>query len=132
MVIKRVRKGLVTGFQVLLISLLWLAADWLHRYWITLIPSSALALLMLLVIISVYDGAVSIFNRGAYFLVAHLTLMFVPLIVLALQYKDFFIEEGLNVLLVMCLSSLTAMVAVVVVMHLLIRSSVQRRKVNYE
>ncbi|MBN3860106.1 hypothetical protein GKC56_06290 [Neisseriaceae bacterium PsAf] len=111
--------GIVILLQVVLISLVWLFADWLHQNWITMIPSNILGLIFILVVVSLFEKTIVLFDKGAYFLILHITLLFIPITVLTAEYKELFLKEGINILLVMCLSTIIGMVVVAAVVHYL-------------
>ncbi len=102
--------------QIILISLIWLLADWISYNWLPVVPSSILGLFMLL--LAIFMGVpIRWFGFGAYWLIANMLLFFIPALISVVNYQELIISQGIGILAVICLSTLLVMATTALVVE---------------
>ena len=100
---------LQTFSQVLLLSLVWLAASQLSQRFLPAMPAGVLG--MLLVLAGLWSGLLPLkwFKHGARWLLAEMLLFFIPAVVAVVQYPQLVLSSGLRIVLVIGLSTVLVM-----------------------
>jgi holin-like protein len=96
--------------QVLLLSLVWLAANSLSRALLPQVPAGVLGMLLVLAALWLGWLPLSWCRQGAAWLLAEMLLFFIPAVVAVVQYQDLVLACGLKILAVIVLSTLSVMV----------------------
>ncbi|UTH74902.1 CidA/LrgA family protein [Chromobacterium sp. IIBBL 290-4] len=119
---------LTTFFQVLLLSLVWLAASELSRRFLPALPAGVLGMLMVLA--GLWSGLLPVnwFRHGARWLLAEMLLFFIPAVVAVVQYPDVILSAGVKLLAVIVASTALVMAVTALVVERCYRLEIWLRR----
>ncbi|MCA2014833.1 CidA/LrgA family protein [Vibrio tritonius] len=101
----KIGNGMLTIIQVIGLSVIWFAADYLVKQFHLPIPSNLTGLLLLLVLVFARIINVEWLRRGATWLLAEMLLFFVPAVVTVVNYQSLMEQEGLQIIAVLFIST---------------------------
>ncbi len=113
--------------QVVLLSLIWLFANWLSQNFIPALPASILGLFILLLGF-LLGLPIKWFNLGAYWLITHMLLFFIPALISVIQYQEIIIQDGLKILFIIFSSTLLVMATTALVVEFCYRQHIYLRR----
>jgi len=124
----RLSQPLQTFSQVLLLSLVWMAASQLSHRFLPAVPAGVLG--MLLVLAGLWSGLLPVdwFRQGARWLLAEMLLFFIPAVVAVVQYPDVILSAGVRLLLVIVASTALVMAATALVVDRCYRLEIRLRR----
>ena len=124
--------SLLTIFQIVVLSGIWFAADYLVKLLHLPLPSNLTGMLLLLILVFSKIVNVNWLRRGATWLLAEMLLFFVPAVVAVVNYQQLMEQEGLQIIAVLVLSTILviAITALVVDRIYRLELSLSRRKSN--
>lgn len=127
---KKLKSGLLTLFQVVLLSVIWFFSDWLVQRFHIPLPSNLLGMLLLLALIFCRVINENWLRRGATWLLAEMLLFFVPAVIAIVNYKSMVEHEGLQIIVVLVVSTIMviAFTSLVVDRVYRLELKLQRRK----
>lgn len=95
--------------QVVLLTGIWLGAEWLSACWLPQLPAGVLGMFLLLCALLGRLLPLSWFRQGARWLLAEMLLFFIPAVIAVVKYPTVMRQQGLAILLVIVLSTLFVM-----------------------
>lgn len=95
----------LTITQVVCLSAIWFAADYLVKRFHLPIPANLTGLLLLLILVFSRVVNVEWLRRGATWLLAEMLLFFVPAVVAVVNYQSMMEQEGLQIIAVLVIST---------------------------
>lgn len=95
----------LTIMQVVCLSAIWFAADYLVKRFHLPIPANLTGLLLLLMLVFSRVINVEWLRRGATWLLAEMLLFFVPAVVTVVNYQSLMEQEGLQIIAVLFIST---------------------------
>ncbi|AUH52281.1 CidA/LrgA family protein [Chromobacterium sp. ATCC 53434] len=124
----RLSQPLQTVSQVVLLSLVWLAASQLSQHWLPALPAGVLG--MLLVLAGLWSGLLPVawFRHGARWLLAEMLLFFIPAVVAVVQYPQVIASAGARLLLVIVVSTALVMAVTALVVDACYRLEIRMRR----
>lgn len=129
---KKIENGLFTLFQVGMLSVIWIAADYLVKLFHLPIPANLTGMLILLVLVFSKVINVNWLRRGATWLLAEMLLFFIPAVVAVVNHKTLMEQDGLKILAVLVFSTILviAVTSLVVDRVYMFELKLARRKSN--
>ncbi|MDC0610314.1 CidA/LrgA family protein [Vibrio sp.] len=129
---KKVENGFLILFQVVILSVIWFAADYLVTLFHLPIPANLTGMLILLALVFCKVVNVNWLRRGATWLLAEMLLFFIPAVVAVVNHKELMEQEGLRILAVLVISTIIviAVTSLVVERVYLLELKLARRKSN--
>ncbi|WP_434777637.1 CidA/LrgA family protein [Neisseria sp. Ec49-e6-T10] len=118
---------LVIAYQVIVITLVWLVANWLSNQFLPMIPAGILGMILLLFGFLFCRLPIRWFSLGAYWLLSELLLFFIPAVISVVKYKQLFFQQGVAIGAVILLSTLLVMAVTAVVVDLCYRFEIKAR-----
>ncbi|MBX9297688.1 CidA/LrgA family protein [Chromobacterium piscinae] len=124
----RLSQPLQTFSQVLLLSLVWMAANQLSHRFLPVMPAGVLG--MLLVLAGLWSGLLPVdwLRQGARWLLAEMLLFFIPAVVAVVQYPDVILSAGVRLLLVIVASTALVMAVTALVVDRCYRLEIRLRR----
>ena len=113
--------------QVVLLSLIWLLANWLSQNFIPALPASILGLFILLLGF-LLGLPLKWFSFGAYWLITHMLLFFIPALISVIQYQEVIIQDGLKIIFIIFSSTLLVMATTALVVDFCYRQHVYHKR----
>ncbi|WP_434629824.1 CidA/LrgA family protein [Chromobacterium sp. CV08] len=125
---RRLSQPLQTVSQVVLLSLVWLAASQLSQRFLPALPAGVLG--MLLVLAGLWSGLLPVawFRHGARWLLAEMLLFFIPAVVAVVQYPQVIASAGAKLLLVIVASTALVMAVTALVVDACYRLEIRMRR----
>ncbi|NGZ13334.1 CidA/LrgA family protein [Vibrio aestuarianus] len=129
---KKVSTVALTLLQIVILSLIWFAAQYLVTTFHLPLPANLTGMLLLLALIVLRVVRVDWLRKGATWLLAEMLLFFVPAVVAVVNYQDIVQQDGLRILAVLIASTMVviAVTAWVVDKVYRIELKLARRKSN--
>ncbi len=129
---KKMENGFFTLFQVGMLSVIWIAADYLVKLFHLPIPANLTGMLILLALVFSKVINVNWLRRGATWLLAEMLLFFIPAVVAVVNHKALMEQEGLKILTVLVVSTIMviAITSLVVDRVYMLELKLARRKSN--
>ncbi|WP_086980750.1 CidA/LrgA family protein [Vibrio aphrogenes] len=100
------KRVLVTAFQIVIFSFIWLLADWMVKGLHLPIPANLTGMLLLLMLLFAKVIKGDWLRSGATWLLSEMLLFFVPAVVAVVNYPDLMLHEGLKILAVLFFSTI--------------------------
>ncbi len=129
---KKLQETFLTLSQVLVLALVWFIADYLVHAFNLPIPANLTGLLLLLALVFSRIINVEWLRKGASWLLAEMLLFFVPAVVAVVNYQDLIKQEGVRIMVVLVVSTITVIASTAWVVDRLYRFELKmaRRKSN--
>ncbi len=102
----RLHNFMSTTLQVIVLTLIWYAANQIVTYFHLPLPANLIGMLLLLVLVLTHVIHPEWLRRGATWLLAEMLLFFVPAVMAVMKYPTLIREHGLQIVLVIFLSTL--------------------------
>jgi len=107
----RISSILLTVGQVALLSLIWMAAQYVSLHYLPQLPGGVLGMLVLLALFASGKVSPTWFERGAGWLLAELLLFFIPAVIAIVNFGALFADAGARIVLVIVLSTALVMLS---------------------
>lgn len=107
--------------QVLSLVLLCLGCNWLVAAWALPLPGSVLALIILLLLLMTRLLPAAGIKRGADWLLSEMLLFFIPAVMAVSQHAELLRHDGLRILAVILLGTVTVMVSTAFLVDMVFR-----------
>lgn len=101
----KLKNGLKIWLQVVMLSLIWFAADALVRLFNLPLPANLTGMLLLLLLLFSRMVKIEWLRLGASWLLAEMLLFFVPAVVVVVNYQEMMKQEGVKIALVLVIST---------------------------
>ncbi|BDR15869.1 CidA/LrgA family protein [Vibrio sp. STUT-A11] len=120
----------LTVLQIVGLSLIWLAGDYLVRQFHLPIPANVTGMLLLLLLLLARVVNVNWLRDGATWLLAEMLLFFVPAVVAVVNYQSLVVHQGLKIFAVLLSSTIIVIAATALVIDRVYRFELKlaRRK----
>lgn len=103
------KNGLTITIQVILLTMIYLAGVFIEKETHIPIPGNVLGMMLLFVLLEIGIVPATVIDRGADFLLRHLTLLFIPVVAGLIPWGNFILRNGLPLTAAILLSGFVAL-----------------------